>query len=57
MSAKGLAMPLESREDKRARGLVLFQKKHFRSDSMLCTTSDPVLDFRAEFAITSISLL
>ena len=46
VSAKGLAMPLESREE--LQGLevsVLFQKKHFRSDSVLCTTPDPVLEF------------
>jgi centrosomal protein CEP76 len=58
VSAKGLAMPLESREE--LQGLevsVLFQKKHFRSDSVLCTTTDPILDFESEFSISKHNLI
>ena len=58
VSAKGLAMPLESREA--LQGLevsVLFQKQHHRSNSVLCTTTDPVLNFESEFSISKHKLI
>ena len=58
VSAKGLAMPLESRE--LAQGLqvsVLYRKKHVRSESILCSSTDPVFDFITDFSVTKQQLL
>ena len=52
VSAKGLAMPLESRGGvARTGGVCAVPKEALCSDSVLCTTTDPVLDFGAEFDI------
>ena len=58
VSAKGLALPLESRE--LAQGLqvsVLYRKKHVRSETQLCSSTDPVINFITDFEVTKQELL
>ena len=58
VSAKGLTLPLETRE--LAQGLqvsVLYRQKHYRSQSILCSSTDPVLNFSADFSVTRHELL
>ena len=58
VSAKNLAMPLESREVMQGLQVsVLFRKKHVRSESILCSTTDPLLNFSADFNVTKEKLL
>ena len=58
VSAKGLTLPLETRE--LTQGLqvsVLYRQKHYRSQSILCSSTDPVLNFSADFSVTKHELL
>ena len=58
VSAKNLAMPLESREAMQGLQVsVLFRKKHARSESVLCSTTDPVINFSADFDVSKEKLL
>jgi hypothetical protein len=58
VSAKNLAMPLESREVMQGLQVsVLFRKKHVRSESILCNTTDPLINFSADFNVTKEKLL
>ena len=56
VSARGLAMPLENRGLRGLEVSVLFQKQHYRSDGVLCTTTDRVC-LESEFSISKHKLI
>jgi hypothetical protein len=58
VSAKNLAIPLESREVMQGLQVsVLFRKKHVRSESIICSSTDPLINFSADFSVTKEKLL
>jgi hypothetical protein len=52
VSCKNLAMPLETREVMQGlQASVLYRKEHVRSGTVLCESSDPVINFTKDFAV------
>jgi len=58
VSAKGLAVPLESREVMQGLQIsVLYRKQHVRSNTIACTSTDPLINFTADFDVSKEQLL
>ena len=58
VSAKGLALPLDSREALQSLEVsALYESKHARSEPVLCTSTDPIINFSSEFSLDSRSAL
>ena len=58
VSAKGLAMPLESREVMQGLQIsALYRKQHVRSPTIACTSTDPLINFTTDFNVSKEQLL
>ena len=58
ISAKGLALPLEHREQLQSLEVsTLYEKQHVRSNSIACTSSEPEINMKVEYPIMKSDLI